>query len=214
MINETKDYSLLRAFNLVLAQAGDEIVFFTDYLPPMDVVFKGYTSDLKMVFIEYSYIGGINGKSYYTSELKMKPLTWVEGKPVYKGDVLYYISLYDNKVYSHKAFSCSNDGLWDEVEVNFISTNALTWDKPKEKHIHQELMDAHKAGAKIQCFNTKNAWMDITWEPNWEREVKYRIKPQDKPHLPKYAEFYQNEEEALVSLYRSTRKGPVEIRWY
>jgi hypothetical protein len=169
--NKTNDYNLLRAFNLEQAQAGAGILLHTSANNTVDVLYVGVTKDQKNIAVEF----GKYCCSYCTETIKMKPLAWVDGKPVYKGDVLYYTY---------------QDGSFDVVTVTPVMVysntvawsglNELTWTKPKKKHIHQELKDAHKAGAKIQCFNTNNVWMDITWEPNWEREFKYRIKPQEK----------------------------------
>jgi hypothetical protein len=184
--NKTNDYNLLREFNLKQAQAGAAIVcvMITTRIYEYEVndaIFLGITTNHSEVFIQDEY-----GEGYcrHVSRIKMKPLAWVEGKPVYKGDVLYY-------TYQDGSFDvftvegtmqtlCNAPALLDCNTGAWAGLSELTWTKPKKKHIHQELMDAHKAGAKIQAFNTQGDYVDITWEPNWDRETKYRIKPQKK----------------------------------
>jgi len=192
MTNETRDselvpevqrqYSLLREFNLEQAKAGDEILHllspsftYTEVL--QDVKFKGVTSNLQEAFVEDKQG---EGYCYGTQRIKMKPLTWIEGKPVYKGDVLYF-KLYDDcTVCEHKVYLLKDNCLFDESGTYFVETKSLTWTKPKEKHIHQELIDAYKAGAKIQYWSCLGEygyyWKDII-KPCWITTDKYRIKP-------------------------------------
>jgi len=78
-----KDYSLLRPFDLEKAKAGGAICYYQDgthrefITGPDD---HGY-------FVIKSQDGWFRFGKH--EDYRMAPLAWVEGKPVYKGDVLY-----------------------------------------------------------------------------------------------------------------------------
>lgn len=81
-MNTEKDYSLLRPFDLEAAKAGHEIT--------------NENGDARIYVDGPDYMGqvcvkGCQGGLYIdpVGSLFMSPLCWVEGKPVYKGDVLY-----------------------------------------------------------------------------------------------------------------------------
>jgi len=181
MTNETnKDYSLLREFNLEQAKTGDAILYMHHRTDKVfaDVEYRGHTVAGDFIFIEY--IGG-SGRCIHKEELKMKPLTWIEGRPVYKNDVLYvkspcsdYEPLTIESTFeplSHKSALWFTTGMW-------AHDDELTWTKPKEKHVHQELIDAWKNGAKIQYRSkTLEDWCDTTPAPAFCETNKYRIKP-------------------------------------
>jgi hypothetical protein len=184
MNTKENNYSLLREFNLEQAQAGDEILHilspsftYTELLH--EVKFKGVTSNLQEVFLEDK-----QGEGYVcgTQRVKMKPLCWLEGKPVYKGDKLWYKSKADNNYYQHEAWSITSDHLFDEGSFGFVDVSLLSWDKP-QPHVHQELIDAYNKGAEIQYWSclTQDGyeWKDIS-KPSWCVRDKYRIKPQKK----------------------------------
>lgn len=78
-----KDYSLLRPFNLEAAKRGEPICFssgaeITRFIDGPDSV-----GDLVFVVPD--------GQFYITRKkaIRMAPICWVEGRPVYRGDVLY-----------------------------------------------------------------------------------------------------------------------------
>ena len=51
-----------------------------------------------------------------------------------------------------------------------------------ERHIHQDLIDARKNGAKIQYSREDTHWID-TDNPQWCNGLQYRIKPEPKPDV-------------------------------
>jgi hypothetical protein len=59
------------------------------------------------------------------------------------------------------------------------------------KHKHAELIIAWANGAKIQ-----HRWLHLKWEdvinPNWDLGFEYRIKPEPKPDIVRYAEIDKN----------------------
>lgn len=78
-----KDYSLLRPFDLEAAKAGAAIC----YSHLMSVVeFVGEATAIGCIATKEE-----DGRIAITprSQFRLAPLCWVEGKPVYKGDVLY-----------------------------------------------------------------------------------------------------------------------------
>lgn len=79
-----KDYSLLRHFDAEAAKAGEAICLY-DY-PDVNVAYVAGPDKANDV----CYLTGNNYLEISAiSCFRMKPLCWVEGKPVYKGDILY-----------------------------------------------------------------------------------------------------------------------------
>ena len=79
-----KDYSLLRPFDLEAAMSGEKICWYANgdipkyfIVTPFGNVVANFTEDNKTECM------------CPCSNFRMAPLAWVEGKPVYKGDVLY-----------------------------------------------------------------------------------------------------------------------------
>jgi len=54
-----------------------------------------------------------------------------------------------------------------------------------QRHIHQELIDAYRAGAEIQIRAlSEGSWYDC--DPQWAENRLYRIKPEPKPDITEY----------------------------
>jgi len=99
----TNDYSLLRDFDVEAAKAGVPICT----KDGLDIDFihehKGYvfaTSDLATPFTIYKVC------------VKMKPLFWLEGKPVYVGDTVYHVA-------AGKGITTDKKNSWGEYMVFF-----------------------------------------------------------------------------------------------
>lgn len=131
-----KDYYLLRKFDLEAAKNGEEICH------------KSVSSNLK-------FVDGVDSNNqcvllyeetntYVVSSadnLRMKPLAWVEGKPVYKGDVLYVT----DGLHKGKSVVANGNLVYNQLLGSFlpIESNSsyenkanikyLTWNKPKVK---------------------------------------------------------------------------------
>lgn len=91
-MNTEKDYSLLRPFDLEAAKAGEAICWHEDGDVALDVMF---IRDRVVPVFENAFTEKLEQVAFFTQSecgvyLRMAPLCWVEGKPVYKGDVLYY----------------------------------------------------------------------------------------------------------------------------
>ena len=82
-MEQQKDYNLLRPFDPEAAKFGDALI---DIGGDECSFVAGPHSITGEVVVEFSDIGFILCRSH---EISMAPLCWVEGKPVYKGDVLY-----------------------------------------------------------------------------------------------------------------------------
>ena len=125
------DYSLLRPFDLEAAKAGEELVCSHD--GGLRKYVAGPDTEDKIIVADAS---GVFQKSvYYREHYAMAPLAWVEGKPVYKGDVLYIKCLSDKTTITGicnqtdktlgKLLQCTSHGaIWEEN---------LTWNPPKVK---------------------------------------------------------------------------------
>ena len=128
-----KDYSLLRPFDLEAAKRGEKIAFIGVELEPREfiagpdsngtIIIKDDTGQFQSS-VSYPYV--------------MLPITWVEGRPVYKGDVLYNPCFECNVVVTgpmrNDIYISTN-----RVDVNPSNPNGnsmlseLTWQKPKTK---------------------------------------------------------------------------------
>lgn len=136
MNTEHENYELLRPFDLEAAKAGEEICWST---LPLSVKFIGVTSDGKIAYESVNEAGFT-----YAKQFCMKPLAWIEGKPVYKEDVLYWknTSANGSKFIAKgmldeetiKGFSYCADGSVYESKYDNIPIGKLTWNKPKQKH--------------------------------------------------------------------------------
>lgn len=116
-----KDYSLLRAFNLEAAKRGEAICYHGIAQPFRFI--DGPDASGNFVVDDAGLF-----QLYQRSDLRLAPLCWVEGKPVYKGDVLYTCD-----GVKLPAEGASRRG---EILVSCGSnwnTDSLTWEQPKVK---------------------------------------------------------------------------------
>jgi hypothetical protein len=129
-----KDYRLLRPFDLETAKRGEKICLSNGNEFNQLIKIVGSTFDGEFIFMDA--LGSMFGKP--VSELRISPLAWLEGRPVYKGHVLYNTCFecdvvitgeYDaegyigtNRVDVSPPYKKGNSGI-----------NTLTWQKPKTK---------------------------------------------------------------------------------
>ena len=86
-----KNFELLRPFDLEAAKRGDPLLWSGQYIP---VTFVARARNGNTNIIECPGMhGGLLSEVQYAPDhyLYMAPLAWVEGRPVYKGDVLHYM---------------------------------------------------------------------------------------------------------------------------
>jgi hypothetical protein len=77
---------------------------------------------------------------------------------------------------------------WFDVETPDWSEHEEYRIKPKNKHKahkHKELIDAHKAGARIEFKNSAGVWRYIE-VPLWKENVVYRIKNKHQDLIDAY----------------------------
>lgn len=123
-----KDFSLLHPFDLEAAKRGEEICWYEtgDKLEYIGTS----TSPVAGCF---RWLEGVNKDTFETypaGYIRMKPLCWVEGRPVYKGDVLWHRRR-GQIVASHMI----DDGefLCEEGVDSGDRVENLTWTPPKVK---------------------------------------------------------------------------------
>lgn len=119
-----RDYSLLRPFDLEAAKRGEAICFSSG--AEIKRFIAGPDSVGDYVFV----VPG--GQFYFVREkaIRMSPLCWVEGRPVYRGDVLYQTHpiMTDPRVVEN---GCE-DGITDS-KGRWNGRDHLTWTPPKVK---------------------------------------------------------------------------------
>lgn len=58
----------------------------------------------------------------------------------------------------------------------------------KQPHKHAALIKAWADGAEIQYWDIgAKVWLTIAGQPNWDWDCEYRIKPEPKPDVVRYA---------------------------
>lgn len=121
------DYSLLRPFDLDAAKAGYALVCTHDgssrkYVAGPDTEDKIIVTDANGVFQK---------SGYYREHYCMAPLAWIEGKPVYEGDVLYVLG----KPREVIGTSRSAEGwlLAQDAPLMHFNPDAASWNPPKVK---------------------------------------------------------------------------------
>lgn len=121
----TKRYDLLRLYNLEQAKVGDMVTitsFGKEYEGEVLVVKEGFLVTWAAGTVD---VYGPNVKIFRS------PLAWVEDKPVYKGDILYYK---DGNAFCPDRIE--GDLLWQDlkgVPPLICRVTDLTWTKPIRK---------------------------------------------------------------------------------
>jgi len=122
-----KDYSLLRPFDLDAAKAGAEIVALVD--DGTEIELRTFvTGPDRMGYYVVSTDEGVYrlGKAH---EYRMAPLCWVEGKPVYPGDVL---ERENGKAFIPDMVAISGElRMLGEGLPSFLNPELLRWPRPK-----------------------------------------------------------------------------------
>lgn len=168
-----KDYSLLRPFDLEAARRLETICdnhAFNTY------EFLGSEEhEHRKTKVAIRSISPIKGHLYVAdyADLRMAPLAWVEGRPVYKGDVLW-LTIGDKSSITAECFdngmicgTCKEDGIGSDAEPIY-----LTWQKPKTKR--EGWMNCYEIGenyvyptegkANSQATHSRIACLRIEWE--------------------------------------------------
>ena len=131
-----KDYTLLRPFDLEAAKAG---VLLCDQSGSTLAGLLCCTPDSSGYFRAWvDRIGGLVS-SLPGKSIRLAPLCWVEGKPVYPGDALWQTTLAGD-VLKRKAKQISADGSYLEFDETGSwamdgSVSKLSWAEPPPKPI-------------------------------------------------------------------------------
>lgn len=166
-----KDYSLLRPFDLEAAKRGEKICWHEDGDTAVEVFFPKQGGVIP-VFSGNDQCGIFTDADYYA--LKMSPLAWVEGRPMYKGDKLWHTGRNFFVVIQDR--NGSNENVCDfpgHISPLFANDEYLTWTKPKQKregwvniykdsteaYIHQDRksVDENSDECRVACLR-------IEWE--------------------------------------------------
>lgn len=135
-----KDTSLLRPFDLEAAKNGELLICTHDFTGREYVAGPDNSG---RIIVKDNY-GEFQLSQYYNDHYRMKPLAWCEGKPVYKGDVLYWNNyrgykfvvgdgiIYDT-IIKGLTYDVSGELLYGEEGNSGVTANDLTWSKPKQK---------------------------------------------------------------------------------
>lgn len=123
---------LLRPFDLETAKAGAPVQILGQEAPKLTYV-AGPDSTGKYIF---TVPDGrfTRPESCDVERLRMVPLAWLEGRPVYKGDRLY--SSFFEKMFVVGGVSCRNSDYLTAPKINpYANTNIsrCSWDVPKPK---------------------------------------------------------------------------------
>ena len=149
-----KDYSLLRPFDLEAAKRGDSVMEITDD-EKSNII---WTNKHGEVLIDWNSVGFcIYDKNKTIELLRMAPICWVEGKPVYKGDVLYRKDLEMKQVTAASIFNNGSDYLQFEEGGNARLSDggaSLTWAPPKVKR--EGWVNVYSAQESVACLS--DAW--------------------------------------------------------
>lgn len=145
-VNHEYAFDQLRGFNLEMAQRGAPLGFkypvhgVSSY--PPDILAGTYTfvagADARGVMVVLSQEG--NYLMTATSNLFMKPLTWLKGAPVYCGDTLFFTDV---------------EGCGEVVDVNQKGGLVMKW--PSYGCVHQPLSMLSWTPVPIK----KSGWINI-----------------------------------------------------
>lgn len=127
------DYSLLRPFDLEAAKRGEPVIGLGGDPYPVTFVSRSRSGKTNIVEKPGMHGGLLDDVCYAPDErLRMAPLCWVEGRPVYQGDVLYWVS--------QPAAPCIADNIMDGGWLAFradpgqpcgiLHPAGLTWTPP------------------------------------------------------------------------------------
>lgn len=152
-----KDYSLLRPFDLEAAKDGAEICYElgcpTEFIGVLNQDKPGYVLTKDQNHVLFS--------STNRKILRLSPLCWVEGKPVYPGDVL---ERENGKAFIPDMVAISGElRMLGEGLPSFLNPELLRWPRPKPvkrwinvypdaTHDNRETADANAHATRIACI--------------------------------------------------------------
>jgi hypothetical protein len=171
----------LRHFNPATASIGDAVLF-----NGIQNIFRGCTSNYKYCLIEsLPFTQGFIG----TEKLFQLPLCYVEDKPVYMGDIVYYTSAdwwYSMRVTGHNSHVTNNENTlqgivvdvgtstWEQTYESWAPAHMFSWTKPKVMVTKTGWINIYtrddctlhptKEEADMYTDDTRLACTQITWQ--------------------------------------------------
>lgn len=134
-----KILSLLRPLDFTQLKIGDEIVWL-DYYNYLKVYYIGGPDDDGIIAIRTVDASGSNNiYTRYQTSFAMKPLAWVDGKPVYAGDTLFVKGIANNDPNGYKVVTSGRKGVAGFSSticlygIGWFDVEKLTWEKPRTK---------------------------------------------------------------------------------
>jgi hypothetical protein len=175
----TKDYSLLRAFDLEAAKRGEAVCWNDQETWTVKYIGPATSSCVGC----FEWVSGPHTgtfETYRDLDLRMAPLCWVKEKPVYKGDALYFLN--KSRVASHVStdsdgdcFLHFNDGsdCWlSGPSPIFNGLVACTWPPPKVKREGYVIVACNstmpREVAKKMLSNIKHGGELVLARAEWE----------------------------------------------
>lgn len=151
-MNNEKDYSLLRPFDLDAAKRGEAIC--ANMGEPLVFVAEAGPDGDHCVRLGNWHVSAGNLATCESHHLRMAPLCWVEGKPVYKGDVLYSSFFkhhpcdVNNETGSFVVGGLNGDLLYKHCDIAFkTKPTSCTWNPPKVKRSGWvNIVEYHRSG--------------------------------------------------------------------
>lgn len=197
---------LLRPLDLKAVKAGDQVVDTTDM---EDVSISAHVNERGEIAVDWPSTGFVVYDNDTHYQLRMAPVAWIEDRPVYKGDTLYYKR--DVPMIAGEART---------VEGPHLEGGLMTWQAPI----------AFVEGRPLYAGDTvySRDWTPdyLSWEkpkPMRKAETPKAEKPRPKPLMLKKSGWmniyrsdlcaYQTREEADENAYLEGRLHCVEIHW-
>lgn len=165
----SRDYSMLRPFDLAAAKAGKQICYFDGELAKQVMINE------KEIAIDFESEGiCLFCGELSTKNLRMAPLFWLEDKPVYTGDVVYLQKCDKRDGQARIIYSVVGLQVWFDSGTNVPDSSYITWKKPKTKREGWINVYTNYTGGEIYLTqeDARNGAMDgsvidtikITWE--------------------------------------------------
>ena len=150
-----KDYSLLRPFDLEAAKAGAKLFCINSKNGETECTFIQKAGDELCIHFE-RFGFSIHDE---TDSLRMAPLCWVEGKPVYSGDVLEHAKHGEVVAKSRHA----SKGMLVVEKYDSLALGNLAWPRPKpvkrwiniypaNSFASQDSANEYAASSRIACI--------------------------------------------------------------
>lgn len=166
-----KNYSLLRPFDLEAAKRGEAICYIHFMLV---VEFVGEATAIGCIATKEK-----DGRIAITprSQFRLAPLCWVEGRPVYKGDVLWAKPHIDCDCRKHEVAEVRDgvvccEQIYD-TEGQWLTAGSLTWTPPNVKRggytlVQKASVHGKKADAEsfLRLLGEPERWVvcAVEWE--------------------------------------------------